>query len=76
LPEVSSPFGVSASRVGAALALGAMVCGSPALRAHDISRSESTLLVHGRQIAATLTLSLLDFHELPDIDGNRDGAVS
>jgi regulation of enolase protein 1 (concanavalin A-like superfamily) len=32
--------------------------------------------VHDRQIEAALTLNLLDLHELPDIDCNRDGAVS
>jgi HupE / UreJ protein len=67
---------VTHSRLAAALAIGAMLCGSTALVAHDISRSESTLAVHGRQIEATLTLNLLDFHELPNIDRNRDGSVS
>jgi hypothetical protein len=67
---------VTHSRLGAALAICALVCGSTALVAHDISRSESTLAVHGREIEAALILNLLDFHELPDIDRNRDGVVS
>jgi hypothetical protein len=67
---------VTHSRLGAALAICAMVCGSTALVAHDISTSESTLAVHGREIEAALILNLLDFHRLPDIDRNRDGVVS
>lgn len=64
------------SSVAATLALCAWLCASPSLLAHDISRSESTLEVQGRQVDATLTLNLLDFHKLPDIDRNHDGVVS
>jgi HupE / UreJ protein len=51
-------------------------CVATRLFAHDISRSESTLTVHGSHVEAVLTIGLSDFHKLPDIDQNHDGIVS
>jgi hypothetical protein len=59
-----------------ALVLLALTGTAPLLTAHDISRSESTLDVRGREVDETLTVNLLDFHKLPDIDLNHDGAIS
>jgi hydrogenase/urease accessory protein HupE len=41
--------------------------------AHDLYRSESRLIVRGREIQATLTFNLLDF---PGVDQNGDKVVS
>lgn len=46
------------------------------LHGHDVSQSESRITVHGRSVAATLTVNLQDFHALPDVDRNHDGVVS
>ena len=45
-------------------------------RAHPFSQSVSVLVVSGREVRASLTLDLLDFHQLPDIDRNRDNRIS
>ena len=45
-------------------------------RAHPFSQSASVLVVSGREVRARLTLDLLDFHQLPDIDRNRDNRIS
>jgi hypothetical protein len=54
----------------------ALSCGPPPVAAHDISRSESSLEVRGREVDETLTVNLLDFHKLPDPDLNHDGVIS
>jgi hypothetical protein len=41
--------------------------------AHDFSRSESRVEVHGREVRVALSLNLL---ELADVDTNGDGAIS
>jgi hypothetical protein len=41
--------------------------------AHDLSRSESRLEIHGREVRVLFTIDLL---ELSDVDRNRDGRVS
>jgi hypothetical protein len=46
------------------------------LAAHDVSRSESSFEVRGREVDETLTVNLLDFHKLPDVDLNHDGVIS
>ena len=46
------------------------------VRGHDVSQSESRVVVHGRIVAATLTVNLQDFHALPDVNRNHDGVVS
>ena len=43
------------------------------VRAHDLYRSESKLVVTGREVKATLTFNLLDF---PGVDQNGDKSVS
>ncbi|MDP8989750.1 MAG: hypothetical protein M3N41_06685, partial [Acidobacteriota bacterium] len=43
------------------------------LAAHDLYRSESRLVVRGREVSAQLTFNLLDF---PGVDRNRDKVVS
>jgi len=43
------------------------------LKAHDLFRSESRLVVRGREVSAQLTFNLLDF---PGVDQNRDKVVS
>jgi hydrogenase/urease accessory protein HupE len=43
------------------------------LAAHDLYRSESRLVVNGREVKATLTFDLLDF---PGVDANGDKIVS
>ena len=43
------------------------------VRAHDLYRSESKLVVTGREVKATLTFNLLDF---PGVDQNGDKVVS
>src|SRR5579871_5886575 len=43
------------------------------LHAHDLYRGESRLVIHGRQVQATLTLNLLDF---PGVHRNAANAVS
>src|ERR1019366_10822104 len=43
------------------------------LEAHDLYRSESRLVVRGREVSAQLTFNLLDF---PDVDQNGDRVVS
>ena len=48
------------------------LCSSTAF-AHDLFRSESTLVVRDRQIQARLTFNLLDF---PGVDQNKDKAIS
>jgi HupE / UreJ protein len=63
-------------RCRGALAVLAWTCAVAPLLAHDISRSESTLTVHGPQVDAVLTIGLSDFHKLPDVDRNHDGMVS
>jgi len=45
-------------------------------RAHPFSESTSAIVVSGRDVRATLTFDLLDFHELPEIDRNRDARIS
>jgi hypothetical protein len=59
-----------------ALALLLVACAQHVGHAHDISRSESTLEVNGREIHAALTLNLLDFHSMPELDKNHDGRIS
>src|SRR5438067_11229593 len=43
------------------------------VQAHDLFRSESKLVVTGREVKATLTFNLLDF---PGVDQNRDKVIS
>jgi hydrogenase/urease accessory protein HupE len=46
------------------------------VHAHPFSQSGSRLAVSGRDIRATVTINLLDFHSMPDIDENRDNRIS
>ncbi len=60
-----------------ALALGAIGCLAAPVGAHDLGRSESALTVTGpREIRVALTLNLLDFPDLADLDRNRDQTFS
>ena len=43
------------------------------VEAHDLYRSESRLVVRGREVSAQLTFNLLDF---PGVDQNGDKVVS
>src|SRR5438067_3557568 len=43
------------------------------VQAHDLYRSESKIVVTGREVKATLTFNLLDF---PGVDQNGDKIVS
>ena len=45
-------------------------------QAHPFSQSTSVIVVNGRDVRATLTFDLLDFHQLPEIDRNRDNRIS
>jgi len=58
--------------------LSLLLLGGPATtaRAHPFSQSTSVLIVSGREVRARLTLDLLDFHQLPEIDRNRDNRIS
>ena len=55
--------------------LGLVLASAPLspLKAHDLYRSESRLVVHGREVSAQLTFNLLDF---PGVDQNGDKVVS
>jgi hypothetical protein len=60
---------------GLTVLVGASLAGSAG--AHDLGRSESSLTLAGpREIRAALTLNLLDFPSLADLDRNRDQAFS
>ena len=45
-------------------------------QAHPFSQSGSRLVVSGPDVRASLTINLLDFHSMPDIDKNRDNRIS
>ena len=47
--------------------------GALSLSAHDLYRSESKLVVRGRELQASLTFNLMDF---PGVDQNRDKSIS
>jgi hypothetical protein len=59
--------------VRAVLALVALCCAPAMVSAHDVSRSESRLVVEGREIQCRVTLDLAEF---PGVDVNRDATVS
>jgi hypothetical protein len=53
-----------------------LACAVP-VRAHDLARSESRVTVTGsRELHAAVTLNLLDFGSLADLDRNRDQTFS
>jgi hydrogenase/urease accessory protein HupE len=58
-------------RAWIALLLGGLLLAP--LQAHDLYRSESKLVVKGREVQATLTFNLLDF---PGVDQNGDQRIS
>ncbi len=58
-------------RIGTWLAL--LIATLPPAAAHDLFRSESRLVVQGREVSAQLTFNLLDF---PGMDQNSDKVVT
>ncbi len=62
-----------ASWLGMWLGLSLATASLTPLAAHDLYRSESRLVVRGREVSAQLTFNLLDF---PGVDRNRDKVVS
>jgi len=67
----SGSLHIGMRRIGTWLALLISACAPAA--AHDLFRSESRLVVQGREVSAQLTFNLLDF---PDVDQNGDKVVT
>ena len=68
--ESGSPH-ISIRRIGTWLAL--LIAALEPAAAHDLFRSESRLVVQGREVSAQLTFNLLDF---PGVDQNGDKVVT